>query len=94
MAHASRRRDDRGRARQVDPPRHDELDELLKAGLAVECLIDESIYETGRSISDDEFRSINIKPNDNFHPEWNYTIYPRGWNIDTDQNRDLPKPES
>jgi hypothetical protein len=65
-----------------------------KAGLAVDCLIDENIYETGRSISDDEFKSINIKTNDNFHPEWNYTIFPRGWKIDIGQNRDLPKPES
>jgi len=65
-----------------------------KTGLSVDCLIDEGTYETGRSISDDDFRSINIKPDDHFHPEWNYTIYPRGWHSDTDQNRDLPTPES
>jgi hypothetical protein len=60
-----------------------------KTGLTVECLIDEKIYETGRFISDDDFMSIHIKPNDNFHPEWNYTIYPRGRRIDPDQIRDL-----
>jgi Rhodopirellula transposase DDE domain len=65
-----------------------------KAGLSVECRMDDRVYETGITISDEDFRSINIVPNENFHPEWNYTIYPRGWNIAADQRRELPKPES
>jgi hypothetical protein len=65
-----------------------------KAGLSVECRMDDRVYETGITISDEDFRSINIVPNGNFHPEWNYTIYPRGWDIAVDQRRDLPKPES
>ena len=65
-----------------------------RTGLAVDCLVDEGVYETGISIADGDFRSINIKANNNFHPEWNYTIYPRGWTIAADQNRYPPKPES
>jgi hypothetical protein len=43
------------------------------AGLTVTCVLDESEYETGKKISDEDFDKINIA-NANFHGEWNYTI--------------------
>jgi hypothetical protein len=43
------------------------------AGLSVACVLDESEYETGIKISDEEFEAINISKAD-FHGEWNYTI--------------------
>jgi hypothetical protein len=42
-------------------------------GLTVTCVLDETAYQTGLKISDDEFSSINISVAD-FHGEWNYTI--------------------
>ena len=47
-----------------------------KAGLTVECVLDEATYETGIKVSDAEMASLNIT-GDDFHPEWNYTIKPR-----------------
>jgi transposase len=44
-------------------------------GLQVACEIDEKEYETGIEITDDQFASLNIYPND-FHGEWNYCISP------------------
>ena len=44
-------------------------------GLKVACEIDDKEYETGIEISDEQFASINIYPNE-FHGEWNYGIYP------------------
>ena len=32
-------------------------------------------YEKGRKVSNEEFKAINITP-DEFHGEWNYTIHP------------------
>jgi hypothetical protein len=43
------------------------------AGLTVTCVLDESEYEKGLKVSDEEFTEINIK-NAKFHGEWNYTI--------------------
>jgi hypothetical protein len=45
-------------------------------GLQVTCRLDRRRYPVGRKISDQEFATINLKP-DNFHGEWNYTIRPR-----------------
>ena len=42
-------------------------------GLTVSCVLDESEYELGIKISDEEFNSINII-NADFHGEWNYSI--------------------
>ena len=42
-------------------------------GLSIRCVLDESTYEKGIEVTDEEFNSINIKKND-FHGEWNYTI--------------------
>jgi hypothetical protein len=47
-----------------------------KTGLTVRCELDETLYEKGRKISDEEMASLNIERNV-FHPEWNYTISPR-----------------
>lgn len=43
-------------------------------GLSVKCVLDKGTYETGIKVSDEEFNSINITK-DEFHGEWNYTIY-------------------
>jgi Rhodopirellula transposase DDE domain len=47
-----------------------------KAGLKVECALDERIYQKGIKVSDAEMQSLDIT-GDTFHPEWNYTIKPR-----------------
>ena len=47
-----------------------------KAGLKVECALDERTYEKGIKVSDAEMASLDIT-GDTFHPEWNYTIKPR-----------------
>ncbi|MDR2071662.1 MAG: ISAzo13 family transposase, partial [Treponema sp.] len=39
----------------------------------VTCVIDESKYETGIKITDEEFDSLNIIKAD-FHGEWNYSV--------------------
>ena len=44
-------------------------------GLTVTCTLDESLYEKGRKVSDEDFASINITLAE-FHGEWNYTIHP------------------
>ena len=48
-----------------------------KTGLKVECALDTGSYEKGVKVSDAEMASLNIT-GDPFHPEWNYTIMPRG----------------
>ena len=50
------------------------------AGLKVECLLDERTYEKGIKISDAEMDALDIT-GDAFHPEWNYTIKPRRWQM-------------
>jgi hypothetical protein len=45
-------------------------------GLKVKCRLDRSIYPTGRKVSKEEMKRINIQPN-KFHGEWNYVIKPR-----------------
>jgi hypothetical protein len=44
-------------------------------GLKVVCEIDDNEYETGIEISEEQFSTINIYPNE-FHGEWNYSIHP------------------
>lgn len=44
-------------------------------GLKVECILDKNKYPTGKKISNEEYASINLQP-ENFHGEWNYTIKP------------------
>jgi len=45
-------------------------------GLKVTCRLDRRAYPTGRKVSKEEMKGINIKPN-KFHGEWNYVIKPR-----------------
>jgi hypothetical protein len=47
-----------------------------KTGLEVHAWIDESAYEKGRKVSDEEFAGCNIKPH-KYHGEWNYELHPR-----------------
>ncbi len=47
-----------------------------KAGLKVECQLDENSYKKGIKISDEELKEINLI-RDDFHGEWNYTIFPK-----------------
>jgi hypothetical protein len=47
-----------------------------KAGLKVECALDERTYHKGLKVSKAEMAALDIT-GDDFHPEWNYTIRPR-----------------
>lgn len=44
-------------------------------GLIIKSKIDQTIYEKGIKISDEQLSKINLKKND-FHGEWNYSINP------------------
>ena len=45
-------------------------------GLKVTCRLDRSIYPTGRKVSNEEMKRVNLQPN-KFHGEWNYIIIPK-----------------
>ena len=47
-----------------------------KAGLTIDCVLDERTYEKGIKVPDAEMNALDIT-GDAFHPEWNYTIKPR-----------------
>ena len=47
-----------------------------KAGLTIDCVLDERTYEKGIKVRDAEMDALDIT-GDAFHPEWNYTIKPR-----------------
>jgi len=47
-----------------------------KAGLRVECALDERAYQKGIRIKKSEMKLLDVV-GDAFHPEWNYTIKPR-----------------
>ena len=53
--------------------------ELIAAttGLTVECELDTNTYQKGIKVTAAEMATLNIE-RDAFHPEWNYTIAPRG----------------
>ena len=44
-------------------------------GLKVTCRLDRRKYPTGREVSDEQMRQVNLQPN-KFHGEWNYFIKP------------------
>ena len=44
-------------------------------GLSVTCRLDRSKYPTGRKVTAEEMKQVNIYP-DKFHGEWNYVIKP------------------
>ena len=45
-------------------------------GLTVTCRLDRRKYPTGRKVTDEEMKHVNIERH-RFHGEWNYTIQPR-----------------
>ena len=47
-----------------------------KSGLWVKALLDTREYEPGQKITDDEMRTLQLKPH-KFHGDWNYTLEPR-----------------
>jgi hypothetical protein len=51
-----------------------------KTGLKIQAVLDENEYEKGREVSDEDIAALNIST-EIFHPEWNYTIKPRSYEI-------------
>jgi hypothetical protein len=49
-------------------------------GLHVTCRLDRRKYPTGRKVTDDEIKRVNLKRN-TFHGDWNYTIHPSTLNF-------------
>jgi hypothetical protein len=45
-------------------------------GLTIQSALDQSTYEKGIKISDEEMAGLRISPAD-FHGEWNYSVHPR-----------------
>lgn len=45
-------------------------------GLKIKAVLDNTVYEKGKKISDEEFDRINIYKY-KFHGEWNYKISPK-----------------
>lgn len=45
-------------------------------GLTVTCRLDRRKYPTGRRVTDEEMKSVNLERH-KFHGDWNYTIRPR-----------------
>jgi transposase len=48
-----------------------------ESGLKVHAKLDETQYEKGHKVSNEEFLAINLTPS-RFHGEWNYVIRPNG----------------
>ena len=46
------------------------------AGLKICCELDESVYEKGIVVTDEEMKNLNIT-HDQFHGDWNYVISPK-----------------
>jgi hypothetical protein len=44
-----------------------------KKRLTVNCMLDENIYEKGKTVSDESLKSVNITE-DEFHGNWNYVV--------------------
>ena len=44
-------------------------------GLKMTCRLDHRKYPTGRKVTDEEIKRVNLKKS-KFHGEWNYTIHP------------------
>jgi len=47
-----------------------------REGLMVRCAVDNTKYEKGIKVSEDELKMVGVKKHD-FHGDWNYTIYKR-----------------
>ena len=50
-----------------------------RTGLRVKCRLDMRKYPLGRKVTDEEMKTLNLRPGD-FHGEWNYTIAPNKHN--------------
>jgi hypothetical protein len=48
-----------------------------QTGLKVKAALDTSRYQRGIKVSDQELKAVRIK-RDDFHGEWNYSIFPKG----------------
>jgi hypothetical protein len=48
-----------------------------KAGLKIKAVLDTREYETGKKISDEEMKELNLRIHDK-NPQWNYTLGARG----------------
>ena len=48
-----------------------------KAGLTIRCELDTNTYPKGIKVSEEQMAALNLK-GDEFHPNWNYSISPRG----------------
>lgn len=46
-----------------------------RTGLTIKCMPDGTHYDRGLKVSDEEIQGLNIVHSD-FHPEWNYTVFP------------------
>lgn len=51
-------------------------DTATKTGLEVTAELDTGSYELRKKPTDEQMKSMNLKLHD-FHPEWNYSIYPQ-----------------
>jgi hypothetical protein len=47
-----------------------------KTGLTIRCELDNT-YPKGIKVSEEQMATLNLK-GDEFHPDWNYSIFPRG----------------
>jgi Rhodopirellula transposase DDE domain len=52
-----------------------------KTGLTIRCEIDTNAYPKGIKVSNEEMATLNLK-GDEFHPDWNYSISPRGQSVE------------
>jgi len=58
-----------------DITKFDQVLNWTAMGLKVTCRLDRRKYPTGRKITDQEMKLINVE-RDPFHGEWNYRIRP------------------
>jgi hypothetical protein len=49
-------------------------------GLKIDCVVDESIYKTAQTVSDEEMEKLNITPH-SFQGKWNYTLAQKNKNL-------------
>jgi len=52
-----------------------------KTGLTVRCELDTNAYPKGIKVADAEMKALNLTA-DEFHPDWNYSIAPRGIEVE------------
>ena len=48
---------------------------MITKGLKFICVKDDSVYEPGRKVSDEEFAKMTIK-REIIYPDWNYIVSP------------------